>query len=65
MDANSQSKVIASGFTIIRPDDQPNIRIKCKDNNHKDWHTLEKFKTKAARDRKMSELLKSQLIISD
>lgn len=65
MDAKSQSKVIAAGFKIIRADDQPNIRIKCKDSTSSDWHTLKKFETKAARDRKMAQLLNLQMVITD
>jgi hypothetical protein len=65
MDATSQQKVIAAGFTIIRSDDQPNPRIKVKDEHHREWATLEKFETKAARDRRMEELLKSPHVITD
>jgi hypothetical protein len=66
MDATSQQKVIAAGFTIIRADDYPNTRIKCKkQDSRKDWITLEKFETKAARDRRMAELLKSPTVIMD
>jgi hypothetical protein len=65
MDATSQQKVIAAGFTIIRADDQPNIRVKVKDCRHKEWATLDKFDTKAARDRYMNELLKLPKIITD
>lgn len=65
MDAKSQLKVIAAGFKIIRADDQPNIRIKCKDSTSSDWHTLMKFETKAARDREMAKLLALQMVITD
>jgi hypothetical protein len=65
MDATSQQKVIAAGFTIIRADNQPNPRIKVKDAQHREWATLDKFETKAARDRQMAELLKSPHVITD
>jgi hypothetical protein len=65
MDAKNQLKVIQAGFTIIRADDQPNVRIKAKNERYKDWATLEKFDTKAARDRYMAELLKNPLVIED
>jgi hypothetical protein len=66
MNATSQQKVIAAGFTIIRADDYPNIRIKHKkQGSHQDWVTLEKFETKAARDRRMAELLQSPMVIED
>lgn len=65
MDKQSQLKVIAAGFTIIRSDDQPNTRIKHLNKDHHEWATLEKFETKAARDRRFKELMEISLIISD
>lgn len=65
MDQISQQKCIKVGFTIIRCDDQPSIRIKYKGDAVLSWKTLEKFSTKAERDRKYNELLKYQMIISD
>jgi hypothetical protein len=65
MDTTSQQKVIAAGFTIIRADDQPNPRVKVKDKRHRKWAALYKFETKAARDRYMTEQLKSPHIITD
>jgi hypothetical protein len=64
MDKHSQAKVIAAGFTIIRADDQPSPRIKMKGKSH-EWVTLEKFETKAARDRRFTELLQDDNVISD
>ncbi len=64
MNINSQDKVMAAGFKIIRTDDQPNIRIKYRVGNGA-WSTLEKFDTKAARDRRLKELLKDNLIVED
>ena len=66
MDATSQEKVIAMGFRVIRKDDYPQPRIKVKTNEQgSDWRTLEKFETKAARDRAFKELLKDSMTISD
>jgi hypothetical protein len=65
MDKQSQLKVLAAGFTIMRPDDQPSPRIKFIDKNHHEWTTLLKFETKAARDRKLKELFEVQLFIID
>lgn len=66
MDANSQQKVMANGFVILRSDDQPNIRIKFKVPGHNEWKTFEKaFDTKAARDRRMKELLEKPNYIFD
>lgn len=64
MNINSQDKVMAAGFKIIRTDDYPNIRIKYRVGNGA-WSTLEKFDTKAARDRRLKELLKDNLIVED
>ena len=64
MTTRDQDKVIAAGFTIIRTDDFPNIRIKYRVGNGA-WKTLEKFECKAARDRRLKELLKNILTIED
>ena len=64
MNTNDQDKIIEAGFMIIRPDDYPNIRIKYRVGNGA-WKTLEKFDTKAARDRRLKELLKNILTIMD
>lgn len=65
MDTNSQMKVMAAGFRIIRTDDQPTPRIKVKENGNYEWRALEKFETKAARDRRFKELLKDVKTIND
>lgn len=65
MDQISQQKYIKAGFIIIRCDDQPSSRIKYKGENVLSWKTLEKFSTKAERDRKFNKLLENQMIISD
>ena len=65
MESTSMNKLMAAGYTFIRPDDQPNIRIKYRKQGSGDWKTLEKFPTKAARDRRFKELLNEDKIISD
>jgi len=65
MDQNSQLKVIAAGFMLIRKDDQPNIRIKIKDCHSQEWRTKEKFETKASRDRRFNELLDNNKVLND
>ena len=65
MNKRSQLKVIAAGFTTIRSEDQPSVRIKYINQAHHDWKTLEKFETKAARDRRLKNLLELQLNIED
>lgn len=64
MNQNGQDKVLRAGFTVIRTDDKPNIRIK-KLKSAGVWETMENFPTKAARDRKIKELLKDDLTIED
>ena len=65
MDQESQMKVAAAGFTILRQDDYPTPRIKYKSKDQREWKTLEKFETKAARDRRYKEFLKMSMIIND
>ena len=66
MNGTDQKKVTAAGFTIIRRDDQPAIRIKYKMKGVTEWQTLQKgFISKAARDRVMTELLKTSMTIED
>ena len=64
MDTQSQIKVMDAGFRIIRKDDYPQPRIKAKIDGS-EWKTLEKFNTKAARDRAFDEMLKDLMTISD
>ena len=67
MNQADQRKLLNAGFTIVRPDNQPQIRMKYKDPkfvNH-DYRTLENFPSLAARDRKLKELLEDPLIIMD
>ncbi len=65
MEQKSELKVMKAGFTIIRKDDQPSIRIKFKDNGSQNWTALEKFETKAARDRRFNQLMESAFIIEN
>jgi hypothetical protein len=61
-----QKKLTTAGYTLIRSDDSPSPRIKYKDAKHHEWTTLQKdFESKAARDRRMDELLKDPMIIQD
>lgn len=54
-----------AGFMLIRKDDQPQPRIKYKQFGISEWRTLEKFDTKAARDRRYKDLLHNSTIIED
>jgi len=65
MDQASQTKVMAAGFRILRTDDTISPRIKVKIGGAREWHTLEKFETKAARDRRFKELLENDKTIQD
>lgn len=64
MDGNSAEKLLRAGFTIIRKDDQPTPRIKVR-SGHQSWSTLDKFETKAARDKRYKELLELNHVIQD
>jgi hypothetical protein len=65
MEYRSMNRLMDAGYTFIRPDNSPNIRIKYRKKGSGDWKTLEKFETKAARDRKFNELLDLKEFISD
>jgi hypothetical protein len=65
MEAKSLEKLMNAGYTFIRADDQPNIRIKYKKEGSGDWKTLEKFSTKASRDRRVKELLDDPKIVME
>lgn len=65
MDSQSQRKVIDAGFTIIRIDNYPSIRIKFKDIDNPNWVTYETFPTKASRDRVFKDLLQHPKFIQD
>lgn len=77
MGKNDQVKVMRAGFRIIRSDDStgtPRIKELRFHTDGKlgvdfvsqaDGYTLEKFPSKAARDRAMAELLKDDHVITD
>lgn len=66
MNTKDQNKLLAAGYTLIRKDDTPTIRIKTKSAENLEWQTLEKdFKSKASRDRRMDELLESVTTLED
>lgn len=65
MSIDDQNKVKAAGFTIIRKDDYPEPRIKFSSGKNGGWATLEKYKTKAERDRAFKSLLDRKYIIAD
>ena len=56
-------KIQKAGFKIIRADDAPSPRIK-KWKSDSAWITMEKFDTKAARDRRMQQLLQDPHIVT-
>lgn len=65
MDSKSQQKVIAAGFTILRSDDQPTPRIKCRRTGFHNWVTWQSFDNEVSRDRRLKELLKEPKYIFD
>jgi len=62
--ADNFIKLKAAGFRIIRPDDQPSPRIK-EWKSDGAWATIEKFDTKANRDRRLESLLMDPRIITE
>lgn len=60
---NNFEKIQKAGFTIIRADDTPKPRIK-EWKSDSAWITMEKFDTKAARDRRFAELLQDPHIVT-
>jgi len=64
MTVKDQAKVIKAGFTIIRCDDYPQIRIKIKTGSH-EFKTHETYLTKAARERTFNKMLEDPFTISD
>lgn len=60
-------KILKAGLTVLRADDNPSPRIKqlkLASSGNPSWATLEKFETKAARDRRLKELLKAENVIT-
>lgn len=64
MNIDSTKKVIDAGFTVIRKEDHPLVRIKMTD-GYGNWRTLIKFDTKAERDRTFKKLLEDKMTIDD
>lgn len=66
MNSKDQNKLLKAGYTILRRDDHPTVRIKEKSQETQEWQTYEKdFKSKASRDRRMEELLEYVTILED
>jgi len=75
MDATSQQKVCKKGFTIIRPrenyplqgsDKKTTYSIYYKSSTRREWTKLEgNFPSRAARDRRIKDLLKHPMIVRD
>ncbi len=66
MNSTDQQKLIIAGYTLLRRDDTPAPRIKIRSALNFEWQTFEKnFASKAARDRRMNELLKLSTTIED
>lgn len=66
MDAKDQLKVINAGFTIIRTQEFPTLRIKYKNKDQTEWATLEKdFPSIRQRDIRMQALLMKSNYIQD
>jgi hypothetical protein len=66
MSGSDQQKLVNAGFTIIRIDEQPTLRIKFKGNGGHEWKTLEKgFASRAAVERRVKELLTDAKTIQD
>lgn len=66
MNQTDQKKVLDAGFTIYRRQNEPKPIIKCLTLEHPyAWRKFEEFETKAARDRRMAELLNNKKHIED
>lgn len=65
MDQRSQIKVIEAGFSIVRCDDSPNIRIKIRNQQHRNWTTFGQYATIEERDRRFKRLLLNSKFLSD
>jgi hypothetical protein len=65
MERRSMEKLMEAGYIFLRSDDSPNVRIKYRQKGSGDWKTLEKFETKAARERRLNQLLDSSMYIMD
>lgn len=65
MNINSRNKLIKDGWKIIRKDDYPEPRIKIATGQNGAWRTLEKYKSKAERDRMFTILLSADKTIDE
>lgn len=65
MNINSRNKLIKDGWKIIRKDDYPEPRIKIATGQNGAWRTLEKYKSKAERDRMFTVLLSADKTIDE
>ena len=66
MNQTDQAKVLKSGFTFLRRQDEPKPLIKIKTAD-RPWVWLKhmEFESKAARDREMTRLLESSTYLED
>lgn len=65
MNIDSINKLIKKGWVVIRKDDYPEPRIKVATGSNGAWRTLEKYKSKAERDRMFNVLLTADNTIDD
>lgn len=65
MNINSRNKLIKDGWKIIRKDDYPEPRIKIATGLNGAWRTLEKYKSKAERDRMFTVMLTADKTIDE
>lgn len=65
MEKKSMQKLMEAGYVFIRRCDSPNVRIKYMKKDSGDWKTLEKFETKASRDKRFNALLDEEFYIND
>lgn len=67
MNTSDHIKLLKAGFTIIRADNTPRIRIKklSPGSGNPSWVTYRNFETKASRDREMKRMLEDDMTISD
>jgi len=65
MDSKSRLKVIAAGFIILRADEKPGPRIKCRRKGSKNWETFQNFTDTQARDIRLKQLLELSTCIQD
>ncbi|MBQ9660726.1 MAG: hypothetical protein IJV37_05620 [Bacteroidales bacterium] len=64
MTQESNDKLVRAGFTILRLDDWPSVRLKYWKPGS-GWNTFEKFETKSARKKRIHELRRNQYVVFD